>query len=130
MDKWINNSTGRRKTSVAKVFMKKGTGKIIVNGKDYLTFFTRVDHRDIILSPLKVTNLLESFDFDITVKGGGITGQADSIRLGIARSLVEYNDKFKEILKKYGLLTRDPRMKERKKPGQRGARAKFQFSKR
>lgn len=130
MKQYLSYSTGRRKTSVARVFMKKGKGNIIVNNKEFKEIFTRIDHETIILSPLKVTNSEDSFDFKITVKGGGISGQADAIRLGIARALVEYNDKFREILKKYGLLTRDPRMVERKKPGQPGARKKFQFSKR
>ncbi len=123
-------ATGRRKTSVARVFMKKGRGKIIVNDKDYKEVFGRFDQRENILSPLKITNSETSFDLLINVSGGGLTGQADAIKLGIARALVEYNEKFKEILKKYNLLTRDPRMTERKKPGQRGARARFQFSKR
>ena len=101
-----------------------------MNKKKYDITFPRMDHQQIILGPLKVTNSERRFDFYINVKGGGITGQADAIRLGIARALVSYNEKFKEILKKYDLLTRDPRMVERKKPGQRGARARFQFSKR
>ena len=130
MKQYISYSTGRRKTAVARVFMKKGKGNITVNGKDFKEFFTRIDHETTILSPLKVTNSEDSFDFKVTVKGGGISGQADAIRLGIARALVKYNEKFREILKKYGLLTRDPRMVERKKPGQPGARKKFQFSKR
>ena len=130
MAKWVGYATGRRKTSVARVFMAQGKGEILVNKKKYDIRFPRMDHQEIILGPLKVTNSEKRFDFYINVKGGGITGQADAIRLGIARALVSYNEKFKEILKKYDLLTRDPRMIERKKPGQRGARARFQFSKR
>ncbi|MCK4643143.1 30S ribosomal protein S9 [bacterium] len=130
MAKWVGYATGRRKTSVARVFMAQGKGEILVNKKKYDIRFPRMDHQQIILGPLKVTNSERRFDFYINVKGGGITGQADAIRLGIARALVSYNEKFKEILKKYDLLTRDPRMVERKKPGQRGARARFQFSKR
>ncbi len=130
MKNYIGYATGRRKTSVARVYMKPGTGKITVNKREFREMFTRLDHKESILSPLKVTNSERKFDFNINVKGGGITGQADAIQLGIARSLVSYNEKFKEILKKYELLTRDPRMTERKKPGQRGARARFQFSKR
>lgn len=130
MGKWIGYATGRRKTAVARVFMAQGKGVLRINKRKFEECFPRMDHQEIIMGPLKVTNSELRFDFNISVKGGGITGQADAIRLGIARALVAYNEKFKEILKKYDLLTRDPRMTERKKPGQRGARARFQFSKR
>jgi len=124
------HTIGRRKTSVARVFLNEGTGKIIVNGKDMTEYFTVPTHQKKILQPYQVTETEGKFDVKATIKGGGITGQADALQLGIARALVEVNPEFKPVLKKDKLLTRDPRMVERKKYGQPKARKKFQFSKR
>ena len=122
--------TGRRKTSVARVYLRPGTGKIMVNKRDFLFHFPNEAHRVMIKRPLIVTDTEEKFDIYVNVKGGGISGQAGAIRHGITRALVEYNKELRERLKKQGFLTRDARIKERKKYGQRGARARFQFSKR
>ncbi len=124
------HTIGRRKTSVARVFMNEGTGKIIVNGKDFTEYFTVPTHQKAILSPFNVTETEGKFDVKATIKGGGVTGQADALKLGIARALVEVNPEYKPLLKQEKLLTRDPRMVERKKYGQPKARKKFQFSKR
>jgi len=124
------HTIGRRKTSVARVFMNEGTGKIIVNGKDFTEYFTVPAHQKAILLPFGVTETEGKFDVKATIKGGGVTGQADALKLGIARALVEVNPEFKPLLKQDKLLTRDPRMVERKKYGQPKARKKFQFSKR
>ena len=122
--------TGRRKTSTARVFLRPGTGAIKVNYKAFDAFFTTEALRTQIRQPLMLTETAEKFDILATVAGGGVSGQAGAVRLGIARALVEYNLELRKKLKKEGFLTRDPRMKERKKYGQRGARARFQFSKR
>ncbi len=122
--------TGRRKTAVARVFLRPGNGKIVINNRDFEEYFPRLWHRLRIKEPLVVTNTFESFDIFCTAKGGGVTGQADAIRLGIARALVQYNPEFKPLLKKAGLLTRDPRRHERKKYGQPGRRKKYQYHKR
>ena len=122
--------TGKRKTSVARVYLRPGNGKITVNRRDFLTYFHNEGHRIQVKQPLIATETEAKFDIYVTVKGGGISGQAGAIRHGIARALVEYNKELRERLKKEGLLTRDARIKERKKYGQRGARARFQFSKR
>ena len=124
------HTIGRRKTSVARVFLSEGTGKIIVNGKDMTEYFTVPTHQKKIMQPYQLTETEGKFDVKATIKGGGITGQADALQLGIARALVEVNPEFKPVLKKDKLLTRDPRMVERKKYGQPKARKKFQFSKR
>ena len=122
--------TGRRKTSSARVFLRPGSGNVQVNRKPFETHFFDEVHRMIIRQPLQITETLEKFDILVSVKGGGVVGQAGAVRHGIARALVEYNPELRPILKKAGFLTRDPRMKERKKYGQKGARARFQFSKR
>ena len=122
--------TGKRKTSVARVYLRPGNGKIMVNKRDFLSYFPNEDHRTQVKQPLLVTDTEVKFDIYVTVKGGGISGQAGAIRHGITRALVEYKKELRERLKKEGLLTRDARIKERKKYGQRGARARFQFSKR
>ena len=122
--------TGRRKTSAARVFIKPGSGEIVVNGRPLDTFFGRETARMIVRQPLTVAEAEGKFDVHVTVSGGGTTGQAGAIRHGISRALTEYNQELRKKLKKEGFLTRDPRMKERKKYGQRGARARFQFSKR
>jgi small subunit ribosomal protein S9 len=125
-----NYGTGRRKSSTARVFMRSGSGKIIVNGRPVDEFFGRETSRMIVRQPLVVSDMSEKFDFTVTVAGGGITGQAGAIRLGIARALVEYNDTLKPDLRKAGLMTRDAREVERKKVGLHKARRATQFSKR
>ena len=122
--------TGRRKTSVARVWLRPGGGRILVNRRPFEEYFPRETLRMIICQPLQVTNTLGQFDAIINVGGGGPTGQAGAVRHGIARALLTFDDKLRQGLKKAGLLTRDPRMKERKKYGQPGARSKFQYSKR
>ena len=125
-----NYGTGRRKSSTARVFMRSGSGKIVVNGRPVDEFFGRETSRMIVRQPLVVSQMGEKFDFTVTVAGGGITGQAGAIRLGIARALVEYNDTLKPDLRKAGLMTRDAREVERKKVGLHKARRATQFSKR
>ncbi|MFB0518496.1 MAG: 30S ribosomal protein S9 [Acidobacteriota bacterium] len=122
--------TGKRKTSIARVYLRPGNGKITVNRRDLLSYFHNEAHLALIKQPLTVTDAEEKFDIYINVRGGGLTGQAGAIRHGISRALVEYKKELRDRLKKEGLLTRDARIKERKKYGQRGARARFQFSKR
>lgn len=126
----IYYSTGRRKTSSARVFLKSGTGKITINGKDPKVFLPYVSKRKAALKPLYLTNQNESVDLYITVKGGGITGQSEAISHGLARALIEYSPDYRSILKKEGLLTRDSRMVERKKAGLHKARKSTQFTKR
>jgi len=123
-------ATGKRKCSVAKTWMKPGTGKIIVNNRALEDYFVLGTAREALALPLNLTNNKDSFDFKITVLGGGIMGQAGAIRLGITKALVLADPELRSILKKAGCLTRDARVKERKKYGQKGARARFQFSKR
>lgn len=122
--------TGRRKTSVARVFLRSGTGEMTVNGRPLEQYFPTLPLRIQIQQPLQATELLGKFNVWATVRGGGPTGQADSIRLGIARALLEYDLDLRKKLKKLGFLTRDARIHERKKYGQKGARKRFQFSKR
>ena len=122
--------TGRRKTSTARVFLKPGTGVTKVNKKSFEQYFFDEMHRMIIRQPLQLTETLDKFDILINVKGGGVTGQAGAVRHGLSRALLEFNPELRPILKKAGFLTRDPRMVERKKYGQPGARKRFQFSKR
>jgi small subunit ribosomal protein S9 len=122
--------TGRRKTSVARVWIKPGSGHIVVNRRIFEDYFARETLRMIIAQPFQVTGTDGQFDVAVNVGGGGPTGQAGAVRHGIARALVHYDDKLRLALKKAGLLTRDPRMRERKKYGQPGARQKFQYSKR
>jgi small subunit ribosomal protein S9 len=121
---------GRRKTSVARVILRNGNGKITVNGKEFEQAFPQLLSREDILNPFKVTETMGSYDVLVNVNGGGTTGQAQAIRLGIARALTELNPDFRPALKKEGFLTRDPRMVERKKYGRPKARKRFQFSKR
>ena len=125
-----NYGTGRRKSSTARVFMRSGSGKIVVNGRPVDEFFGRETSRMIVRQPLVVSEMSDKFDITVTVEGGGITGQAGAIRLGIARALVEYNDTLKGDLRKAGLMTRDAREVERKKVGLHKARRATQFSKR
>jgi len=122
--------TGRRKSSVARVFLRPGTGKMTVNGRDIKDFFARETDLMIINQPLEATQMEGKFDAYITVKGGGTTGQAGAIRLGIARALVAYNESNRPLLRARGLLTRDAREVERKKVGLHKARRRPQFSKR
>jgi len=123
-------ATGRRKTSVARVIMKKGTGQITVNKRPLEKHFPRETLRMIIKQPLELTGMLEKLDISVNVKGGGLSGQAGAVRHGISRALLEVNPDLRGKLKKEGFLTRDPREKERKKYGLAGARKRFQFSKR
>jgi small subunit ribosomal protein S9 len=122
--------TGRRKTSVARVRIRPGSGKLIVNKKELDDFFRREQDRRSVIAPLKSVHAEKSFDVFINVKGGGTTGQAGASLLGIARALRSYDENYIQALRDGGHLTRDPRMVERKKPGQSGARRRFQFSKR
>ncbi len=121
---------GRRKTSVARVILRNGSGKVLVNGKEIEVAFPQLLSREDILAPFKVTETMGQYDAIVNVKGGGTTGQAQAIRLGIARALIDINADFRPALKSEGFLTRDPRMVERKKYGQPKARKRFQFSKR
>ncbi|HET7695094.1 MAG TPA: 30S ribosomal protein S9 [Vicinamibacterales bacterium] len=122
--------TGRRKTSTARVFLRPGTGVLTINHKTFEEAFPTEAHRNQIKQPLTVTETADKFDVLATIAGGGIAGQAGALRLGIARALVRYNLELRSRLKKEGFLTRDARIKERKKYGQKGARKRFQFSKR
>ncbi|UDQ97584.1 30S ribosomal protein S9 [Lentisphaerota bacterium WC36G] len=123
-------SVGRRKSAVARVRMTPGTGVVTVNKRKIEDYFTIETTRGYINQPLVLTENLGKFDFKVNVKGGGITGQAGALRHGIARALIEENPELRPALKAAGMLTRDSRVKERKKPGQPGARKRFQFSKR
>jgi small subunit ribosomal protein S9 len=123
-------ATGRRKTSIAKVWLKKGTGKIHVNGKNYDSYFKRDTHKMQLLKPFELINQITSYDVKCNVKGGGATGQVGAMVLGISRALVQFDPNFKSTLKKEKLTTRDSRSVERKKYGHRKARRSFQFSKR
>ncbi len=123
-------ATGRRKTSAARVFLKSGSGKVVINGRPAEGYLSKATSRMMILQPLNMTSNGTTFDAYITVAGGGETGQAGAIRHGISRALVAYDETLRPTLKKAGFLTRDPRMVERKKYGQAGARARFQYSKR
>ena len=126
----VIHKIGRRKKSVARVFMSEGKGNITVNKKSFSDFFDTAILQYKIQQPFNLTETKDKFDVLVTVKGGGINGQAEAIRLAISRALVEFNNEFKPALKSEGLMTRDPRMVERKKFGQKKARKKFQFSKR
>lgn len=126
----VINTTGRRKTSIARIYLKSGKGDITVNGRDYKTHFP-VDHlRTLVLQPLVLLELQSNYDIKINVSGGGFRGQAEAVRLAIAKALCEEDEERRPALKKEGFLTRDSRMVERKKYGRRKARRRFQFSKR
>ena len=129
-EKIVYYGTGRRKSSIARVRLVEGSGKITINGKDIEEFFGMETLKVIVRQPLTVTNTNTKYDVICTVKGGGFTGQAGAIRLGVARALLEANSEYRPILKSAGFLTRDPRMKERKKYGLKKARKAPQFSKR
>jgi small subunit ribosomal protein S9 len=126
----LSIATGRRKTSVARVFVRKGTGEITVNGKKLNEYFPVSWHQIIVKQPLQITDNVTNYDLLVTVTGGGVSSQAGAVRHGIARGLVKADQSNMSSLKSNGLLTRDPRMVERKKYGRRGARRRFQFSKR
>jgi small subunit ribosomal protein S9 len=123
-------ATGKRKTSIARVWMKPGEGKITVNDREVDKYFSLNTARVMVFHPLELTGTLGQFDISVNVYGGGIKGQAGAVRHGITRALLTVKDEFREMLKKAGLITRDPRAKERKKYGQKGARKRFQYSKR
>ena len=122
--------TGRRKTSTARVFLSPGSGQVTINGRPMETFFPNDVLRMIVNQPLEIVEREGTYDLNVTVKGGGCSGQAGAIRHGLSRALVTLDPELRPALKAAGLLTRDPRKKERKKYGQKGARARFQFSKR
>jgi small subunit ribosomal protein S9 len=124
------NATGRRKTSIARVRMSSGTGKVVINDRPLEVFFPLETVRKNVLAPLAVTDNLGKYDVFVSVTGGGMTGQSDAIRLGIARSLLQISEEYRLTLRDKGFLTRDPRMVERKKYGRPKARKRFQFSKR
>lgn len=126
----VINKLGRRKTAVARVYMKKGSGQIIVNNRDYKEYFPLATLQYVVTQPLAVAEVEGQYDIKVNLQGGGITGQAEALRLAISRVLVEENPELRPTLKKLGLLRRDSRMVERKKPGQPKARRRFQFSKR
>lgn len=130
MSKPLNNSTGRRKTAIARVHILAGSGSITVNGRDFEEYFPTIALQNQILTPLALTNTRQIYDFKVNACGGGISGQVGAVKLGISRALIAVNPELRGTLKKAGLLTRDSRAKERKKPGQPGARKRFQFSKR
>jgi len=122
--------TGRRKASVARVFLRPGSGKFTINGRAFEEYFVTEQQRVAARKVMVLTEMGATFDVLATVKGGGVNGQADAVKMGTARALVEFNAELRPTLKAQGLMTRDSRMKERKKYGQKGARARFQFSKR
>lgn len=124
------NALGRRKEAVTRIFLSKGDGKITVNGKDYKTYFPLVYLQNQVEAPLKTIESADKFDVVVNATGGGVKGQAEAAKLGIARALVEVNAEYRPALKAAGLLKRDPRSVERKKPGRKKARRSFQFSKR
>ncbi|ERM82790.1 30S ribosomal protein S9 [Rhodonellum psychrophilum GCM71 = DSM 17998] len=126
----VINTIGRRKTSVARIYMTPGNGEITVNSRTIETYFPFDLHRIVVRQPLELVKENGTYDIKINVDGGGITGQAEAARMAIARALCEINEEHRPALKKEGFLTRDPRMVERKKPGRKKARRKFQFSKR
>ncbi|MFO7868393.1 MAG: 30S ribosomal protein S9 [Bacteroidales bacterium] len=124
------NALGRRKEAIARIYIKEGNGKITINKRDFEHYFSETILQYIVKQPLAVTETEGSFDITVNVTGGGFKGQAEAIRLGIARALVKIDEEHKPVLRKSGFLTRDSREVERKKPGQKKARKKFQFSKR
>ena len=126
----VFSATGRRKTSVAQVRLSQGNGKIVINNRTIEDYFPVDIHRMLALKPLDIVSLAGTFDINVTVKGGGLTGQMGAVQLGISRCLVEADEEHRTLLRGAGLLTRDPRMVERKKYGLKKARKRFQFSKR
>jgi small subunit ribosomal protein S9 len=126
----VTNTSGRRKTAVARIYLKAGNGEILINNKPYDKYFTTLVNQFKVMQPLQMTDNVGKYDIKINVDGGGVTGQAEAVRLAISKSLCEINPEFRLTLKPIGLLRRDDRMVERKKPGQKKARKRFQFSKR
>jgi small subunit ribosomal protein S9 len=126
----VLNALGRRKTAIARIYVKDGDGKIVINGKDFKEYFPTANLHYVVEQPLMLTKTLGTYDITVNLKGGGINGQAEAVRLAISRALVKINEEYRPVLKENGLMRRDPRMVERKKPGQPKARKKFQFSKR
>jgi len=124
------HAVGKRKTAIARIWMKPGKGAILINNRSIEDYVSREAGRELIRQPLEITGTIDKYDISANVRGGGVLGQAGAIRHGISRALVNINPEFRILLKKADLLTRDPRMKERKKYGQAGARARFQYSKR
>jgi small subunit ribosomal protein S9 len=124
------HAVGKRKTSIARIWMKPGKGAIMINNRSIDEYLSRESGRELVRQPLEITGTVDKYDISVNVRGGGVLGQASAIRHGISRALVNINPEFRILLKKAELLTRDPRMKERKKYGQAGARARFQYSKR
>ena len=130
VNKWDTHTVGRRKSSVARIYIKKGSGKVSVNNRDLNDYFPKATSRYVVNQPLNLLKIADQYDIKINVYGGGTTGQAGACRLGIARALINVDPELRSELKKAGFLTRDPRKVERQKAGLRGARAKYQFSKR
>lgn len=126
----VINTLGRRKTAVARIYLKDGNGAIIINGRDYKEYFPTGTLQYVVTQSLEIAEAVGKYDIKVNLHGGGITGQAEALRLAISKALCEINPEMRPPLKAKGLLRRDPRMVERKKPGQPGARKKFQFSKR
>lgn len=126
----VINAVGRRKSAIARVYLSEGTGKITVNSKDYKEYFPTGTLQYIVLQPLNLLEVANKYDVKVNLDGGGIKGQAEALRLGITRALIEIDEESRGKLKAAGFVTRDPREVERKKPGQKKARKKFQFSKR
>ncbi len=123
-------ATGKRKTAVARVWMREGSGEFIVNKRNFEDYFQQDTAKQLITRPLDITGTRGKFNFLVNVRGGGVTGQAGAVKHGIAKALVEYDESLKQSLKRAGMLTRDARIKERKKYGQPGARKRYQYSKR
>jgi small subunit ribosomal protein S9 len=126
----VINALGRRKTAIARVYLKPGNGSIKVNKRDVENYFPLATLQYVVRQPLNLTNNIDKWDVEALLDGGGTNGQAEALRLGIARALVKIDPEYRPVLKANGLMRRDPRMVERKKPGQKKARKKFQFSKR
>ncbi len=126
----VVKALGRRKTAIARIYLKEGDGKILINKRDFREFFPTAILHYVVEQPLQLTENLGKYDIKVNLAGGGITGQAEALRLAISRALIKIDPEYRPILKENGLLKRDPRMVERKKPGQPKARKKFQFSKR
>jgi len=126
----VINTIGRRKTAVARLYLSTGSGKMTVNGREMETYFTTETLRYIVRQPFELTSTTGTYDIKVNIDGGGINGQAEALRLAVSRALVEINPEYRALLKPHGLMRRDPRMVERKKPGQPKARKRFQFSKR
>ncbi|MCP4314325.1 MAG: 30S ribosomal protein S9 [Bacteroidetes bacterium] len=126
----VINTIGRRKAAIARVYVSEGKGQIIVNGKDFKDYFPDKQLHYVVEQPLNLLELRENYDIKVNLDGGGMTGQAEALRLGISRALIKINPDYKPALRAEGFVTRDPRVVERKKPGQPKARKRFQFSKR